>query len=143
VTNFPEVINMNEQGIKAIVDMLGARIAGLRAIKNWSQQELAERAGISRGFLSEIETGKSMPSFEILLKVAAAFDVHLGYFTETGDKIRLDHIAGILPEELRELIVSDKFIPYLRLVRQAEEWSLNPETLSELMNIVRTANKRS
>ena len=43
-------------------NVLGRRIAMLRGDRGWTQNELAERAAISRVALSHIEAGMSMPS---------------------------------------------------------------------------------
>ena len=40
-----------------------------------SQAELAERAGISTGYVGEVETGQKFPSDEMLQKIAAALEV--------------------------------------------------------------------
>ena len=39
--------------------------------------ELAEKAGISQGYLSEIEAGKKSGSLSVLTRIAAALDVEL------------------------------------------------------------------
>lgn len=40
-----------------------------------SQEELAERAGCSRGYLSEIESGKREPGRDILERIANFFEI--------------------------------------------------------------------
>lgn len=40
-----------------------------------SQEELAEKAGISPGYVANIETGRSFPSTTVLLRLSAAFNV--------------------------------------------------------------------
>ena len=40
-----------------------------------SQMELAERAGISAGYVGEVEMGRKFPSPEILERIAAALEV--------------------------------------------------------------------
>lgn len=57
--------------------LLGRRIRSLRSMKGWTQQELGERADINYKFLGEIERGQQNPSFEILVKIAAALGVKL------------------------------------------------------------------
>ena len=83
---------MNDRQIQELAAQLGRRIAGLRSIRGLSQPKLAKRAGMSRGFLSEIETGKSIPSYIILLKIAHALNVSLGYF-DLLDEDRQDRNA--------------------------------------------------
>jgi len=45
-----------------------------RAMRNWTQAELAERTGVTRKTINTIETGKYMPSVFVALKIAEAFD---------------------------------------------------------------------
>lgn len=56
-------------------EKFGARVRFLRSERNYTQEQLSERAGISVDFLSLIERGKSAPSFENLEELAQALDV--------------------------------------------------------------------
>ena len=47
-----------------------------RAIKNITQQELAEAVGVSRQTINFIETGRYMPSTIVALKIARYFGRH-------------------------------------------------------------------
>ena len=47
-----------------------------RAIKNITQQELAEAVGVSRQPINFIETGRYMPSTIVALKIAKYFGRH-------------------------------------------------------------------
>lgn len=49
------------------------RLRVLRAEYNWSQAELAERAGVSRQTINAIETGKYDPSLPLAFKIARLF----------------------------------------------------------------------
>lgn len=51
---------------------LGERVRQLREEKNWSLTELAERAGISRSYLSQIEQGESTPTQAKIVQLANA-----------------------------------------------------------------------
>lgn len=46
----------------------------LRAQRNWSQQELAERLEVSRQSVNAIETGKYDPSLPLAFRIAELFD---------------------------------------------------------------------
>ena len=43
----------------------GDRIKAIRGQRNWTQEELAEAAGISKSFLSDIENGQAQYQFRI------------------------------------------------------------------------------
>ncbi|HBY07376.1 MAG TPA: transcriptional regulator [Chloroflexi bacterium] len=49
------------------------RLRVLRAERDWSQAELAERLGVSRQTINAIETGKYDPSLPLAFKMAALF----------------------------------------------------------------------
>jgi len=49
------------------------RLRVLRAEYNWSQAELAERAGVSRQTINAIETEKHDPSLPLAFKIAQIF----------------------------------------------------------------------
>jgi putative transcriptional regulator len=53
------------------------RIKVLRAEKNWSQAELAERISIARQSLNAIENGKADPSLPLGMRIAKAFGVRV------------------------------------------------------------------
>jgi transcriptional regulator with XRE-family HTH domain len=56
-------------------DKFGNRVRTLRAGRGFTQEQLAERAGISVDFLSLIERGKNSPSFENLDELADSLGV--------------------------------------------------------------------
>jgi DNA-binding XRE family transcriptional regulator len=53
-----------------------------RAHRGLTQQELARRAGISKPYLSQIETGKRQGTVETLNAIARALDVPLDVLTD-------------------------------------------------------------
>ncbi len=50
------------------------RLKVLRAERNWSQAELADKLGVSRQTINAIETGKYDPGLLLAFKVAKLFD---------------------------------------------------------------------
>ena len=53
------------------------RLRVLRAERQWSQAELAERTDVSRQTINAIETGKYDPSLPLAFKIARYFDVKI------------------------------------------------------------------
>ena len=49
------------------------RLKVLRAERDWSQQDLADRLGVSRQSVNAIETGKYDPSLPLAFRIAALF----------------------------------------------------------------------
>ena len=50
------------------------RLKVLRAERNWSQADLAERLDVSRQSVNAIETGKYDPSLPLAFRIAELFD---------------------------------------------------------------------
>jgi DNA-binding XRE family transcriptional regulator len=61
-----------------IIRNLAVRIKQLRAGKGWSQERLAEEAGIHRTYLGGIECARRNPSLKNLIRIARALGVSLG-----------------------------------------------------------------
>ncbi|CAI8943222.1 MULTISPECIES: helix-turn-helix transcriptional regulator [Bacillus] len=57
--------------------MIKNRIKILRAERNWTQETLAEKVGISRQAVISIEKYKYTPSLELAFKIAKALDVSI------------------------------------------------------------------
>jgi transcriptional regulator with XRE-family HTH domain len=58
------------------IDRFGEKLRLLRTRDGLTLQQLAKKLGLSaHGYISELETGKKLPSAEIVLKVARIFDV--------------------------------------------------------------------
>lgn len=58
-----------------IREEFGKRLKVLRKGLNMSQDKLASISGIDRGYISEIETGKSAPTIDLINKLAQAMNV--------------------------------------------------------------------
>jgi putative transcriptional regulator len=56
-----------------------------RAKKDMTQQDLAERIGVSRQTINSIEAGKYVPSTVLALKIAKCFDVNVESVFELED----------------------------------------------------------
>ena len=54
---------------------LGARLKAARNAKGWTQEDLAERCGLTPAFLSYLENGARSGSLDSLVKLAEALSV--------------------------------------------------------------------
>lgn len=67
--------------------MIHNRIKVLRAERDWTQADLAEKAGISRQAVISIEKYKYTPSLELAFKIAEVFNVPINeVFQHKGAK---------------------------------------------------------
>jgi len=63
----------------AIVDVnyqiIGLHVSMFRHQRNWTQDQLAERAGLSKQFIGNIECGRAIPSLKTVLSLCDALEV--------------------------------------------------------------------
>lgn len=57
--------------------MLGSILKHIRIFNHKTQSELAENLGISRSYISEIESNSKTPTLEVLQKYSDVFDIPL------------------------------------------------------------------
>ncbi|MDF3889034.1 helix-turn-helix domain-containing protein [Cupriavidus basilensis] len=67
-----------------LVRTLGATVRQLREAHAWSQEELAEHAGLNRSYIGEIERGSAIASIVTVEKLAAALGVPISWLLKTG-----------------------------------------------------------
>jgi putative transcriptional regulator len=60
------------------------RLKVLRAERDWSQGDLADRLGVSRQSVNAIETGKYDPSLPLAFKIAKVFDLRIEEIFQEG-----------------------------------------------------------
>jgi XRE family transcriptional regulator, regulator of sulfur utilization len=61
--------------MSGLVREFGATVRHLRETRGWSQEQLAEHAGLNRSYVGEIERGSAIASIVTLDKLARAFKV--------------------------------------------------------------------
>jgi putative transcriptional regulator len=59
-----------------VIDMKN-RLKVLRAERDWTQETLAQRLGVSRQAINAIETGKYDPSLPLAMKAARLFELRV------------------------------------------------------------------
>jgi transcriptional regulator with XRE-family HTH domain len=69
--------------IQLQLDSFGARLKELRLERGWTLQELADQSGLSKTFLSRLESGNRQASIAAVLTLARVFGVSLASMFET------------------------------------------------------------
>lgn len=79
------------------MESLGEKIYRLRKAKGLSQEELAERVGVSRQTISKWETGSMQPTFDNIILLCSTLGVEIEYFTGETEKSRMnsEEIAAV------------------------------------------------
>ena len=73
--------------------VVGQNIKRLRSRRNLSLEGLAKISGVSRAMLGQIETGRSVPTINVVWKIACAFGVPFSTLiaSQNADAIRVIH----------------------------------------------------
>lgn len=118
---------MNNVGADEAVELnsVGARIKYLRTKKEWTQKELAERAGITVAALSRYENNLRRPMSDIIANIARILDTTSDYLL-TGE--------GSIERENPTLSGAMQIIG---LARQASE--ITPRQAEVLMKLAKEA----
>ncbi|MBZ0253529.1 MAG: helix-turn-helix domain-containing protein [Candidatus Methylomirabilis sp.] len=82
---------------------LGEKIAALRKQREWTQEDLAEKVGVSKVQVSRWETGRMRPSRNTLKQIAAVLGVHYDDLRSSGPPLALDGADSGLSEKLRQV----------------------------------------
>lgn len=81
---------------------LGEKIKLLRTAEQLTQPELAARAGIEQSYLSKLENDKGSPSYEVIHKIAQAFELTgmelINSLSQSYIEQQLSHIPEVAAE---------------------------------------------
>ena len=91
---------------------VGATIARERAMRSLSIDELAQRASISAGLISQLERGIGNPSLSTLLSLANTLHIPVGAFFQGAGN---DEVV-VHPATRRRLVLNDRQLTYQLLV---------------------------
>jgi transcriptional regulator with XRE-family HTH domain len=71
-------------------EIFGKRVRQLRLAAGWTQEQLAEAAGITTTYTSDLERGTKVPSLTIVLQISRAFRISVGDLLRdfTTDSVR-------------------------------------------------------
>jgi transcriptional regulator with XRE-family HTH domain len=96
----------------------------------FTQSNLAKKVGVTRGYINDLECGRTYPSLEKLQQIVKALEIHLSFF----DSVELEESE--LPEELKKL-----GIKYLSVTQELKEKGLTPEEIRKLAEVAEMFKK--
>lgn len=89
---------------------LGQKVRRLRESRDWSQAELARRAGVTKSAISTYELGIRTPSADVVYAFAKVFGVSADYLLGIAER-RAVEVEGLSERDealVRELVASLK-----------------------------------
>ena len=108
--------------------LIGERIRRLRLKRSMGLVELGQRTGLSASFLSQLETGRVIPTIRNLAKIALVFEKDLAYFfrqerplafraSHKSDRVRLSRTlkggGRFMSESMSALVPDRRMVPCL------------------------------
>jgi len=82
-TRLPNRQQTPDEAIRSQLCSFGARLRDLRLQRGWILEEVAARGGLSKGFLSRLESGDRQASIAAVLTLSRIFDVSLASLFES------------------------------------------------------------
>lgn len=113
-------------------EKIGVRIRQVRRVKGWSQDELAQKCGISMSFLGHIERGTKIMSLDTFIRICnvlgASADGLLWGFVRLPDvQAAAYNISQQTSEQTADQISeqkpadTDKYSMYIRIIKSVAE----------------------
>ena len=101
---------------------VGERIKKRRNELGWTQDQLAQKAGISKSFLSDLENGKRSVSADNLLDIARVLSLSLDYLMK-GEEPKVRTAEVQIPASLSDFAAQEglTFKQALALLRMREQ----------------------
>ena len=90
--------------------MLGENIKNLRKSKGFSQEELATKLSVVRQTVSKWENGLSVPDSEMLVKIAAEFEVSTNILL--GESVADGEVNELQSLEKKLEMLTEQFVEY-------------------------------
>lgn len=87
---------------------LSEKILTLRKSKDLTQEQLAERLGVSRQSISKWESGQAIPELEKIVKLSGIFDATTDYLLKTSEIDELSIKTEILEKQQQQMMIREE-----------------------------------
>lgn len=137
-----DVVDTNNVESAILQKALGERIRRLRMRKSMGLVDLGKKTGLSASFLSQLETGRVVPTVRNLARIAMVFNKDLSYFfrddtpvamrvQRANERVRIQRNLGtevtFLSESMSALVADGSMTPCIAEFRaDKEEVVFNP-----------------
>ena len=112
---------------------LGDKVRFAREQLGLTTQMLAEKAGVSQPYISEIENGNKNPSAKTIMRLAAVLNVP-GEFLLRNDVKTLSEME--IDSAVKNKIDSSKYFPYFVTVDHAIASEVTPDELMDAIQFI-------
>lgn len=98
---------------------LADKISQLRKARNWSQEDLAYKLGVSRQSVSKWEQGTSIPDLDKIIKLSQIFDVSCDYLLKDENNVVIEEEQET---NQRVALSLEDAVAYIQLRKKAAIW---------------------
>ena len=82
---------------------LGKRVKALRLQNHLTQEQLAQKLGLTKSVISAYETGSRQPSYDVLIRLSRIFKVSTDYLLNVASQNQMIDLSGLTLEEIKAL----------------------------------------
>lgn len=107
--------------------ILSDKIIKHRKLKGWSQEELAEKMGVSRQAVSKWESAQTVPDIEKIIALSELFEVSTDYLLKDSIDISTVSEQNTTPDTDKRLVSKNDAITYIEERRKAS-WRIATAT---------------
>ena len=116
------------------MEFIGSKLKKIRVSKGLTMIGLAEISGVTQGNISLIENGKSNPTIETAAKLGKALGVDPIVFYRDDLVPITDDVLLHVPSDIKDVLVREDIVPYLKLTKQAIEYGIPAEDIQKIYN---------
>ena len=83
---------------------IASRVSRLRKLQRMTLESLADRAGLSKGYLSKIENGRAVPPIATLARIAGVLGTDVGYFMQDASASETERVSVVRASERKPAV---------------------------------------
>lgn len=122
------------------MDIVGQRIKKIRIMRNMTQAEVSQRAGLNASLYRSYECGDKNPKLDALKKIATALDVDVSFLKPTNTEPSANMLALLFDCVENDYDIISAWIPVLEEAEVNFESMAKEEFLKWLINYGREDN---
>lgn len=122
---------------------IGIKLRSLRKLRDMTVEELSQRSGVSRSYITNIENGrKTEVSSRVINGLAVSLGINADYFRIRDAQLPTDCLPNLDPDFIA-LLAKSESMPFLQLTKKALDHGVSAETVEAVVDaIIKTQRKR-
>jgi len=122
--------------------MFAKKLKEIMAIRDMTAADVARATGLSETTVSAWMKGRSGdPKLSTIEKLASALRISPEYFFE-ANTLGPGKLLSHLSEEERKFVLDDKYLPWVKLTKQAVDEGIPEEVVEQILNIIKQGKSR-